>query len=362
MQSTKKILLLVSGMSPQIITETLYALITQPQPWVPDEVHLITTENGKNNAVLQLLEGKKYFTQLLKDYQISKPILFNKSCIHLICQHGKALEDLRTPEDNEAAADCISDKIREFTLDDHIELHVSLAGGRKTMGFYAGYALSLFGRSQDKLSHVLVSENYESNRDFFYPTPNTQVVYDKNNNALDTQKAKIWLAEIPFVRLRSGLPEKLLQGTSSFSETIKLARCATESPHLIINTTNLSAQLHDQVVRLTPAHMVLLLWVHHHGPIGTLVDGEKSSDYKQQYFDIADRYDIDLHGSSQTQLQKGMTKEFMEPNISRLNSTFKKAFGTALAYRCKLASRKINKSKAYALPEDLIMTIEKGKV
>ena len=42
MQSTKKILLLVSGMSPQIITETLYALITQPQPWVPDEVHLIT--------------------------------------------------------------------------------------------------------------------------------------------------------------------------------------------------------------------------------------------------------------------------------------------------------------------------------
>ncbi len=44
-----KILLAVSGMSPQIITETLYAL-HQEQAWLPDEVHLITTLQGKLKA------------------------------------------------------------------------------------------------------------------------------------------------------------------------------------------------------------------------------------------------------------------------------------------------------------------------
>jgi CRISPR-associated protein (TIGR02584 family) len=36
---------------------------------------------------------------------------------------------------------------------------MSIAGGRKTMGFYAGYALSLYGRAQDRMSHVLVEES-----------------------------------------------------------------------------------------------------------------------------------------------------------------------------------------------------------
>lgn len=37
------------------------------------------------------------------------------------------------------------------------------------MGYYLGYALSLYGRAQDRLSHVLVTERYESLRDFFIP-------------------------------------------------------------------------------------------------------------------------------------------------------------------------------------------------
>ena len=42
------------------------------------------------------------------------------------------------------------------------------------MGFYVGYALSLFGRAQDRLSHVLVPPPYESRKDFFYPRPGAQ--------------------------------------------------------------------------------------------------------------------------------------------------------------------------------------------
>jgi len=40
-------------------------------------------------------------------------------------------------------------------MDPNIQLHVSLAGGRKSMRFFAAYALSLWGRDIDRLTHVL---------------------------------------------------------------------------------------------------------------------------------------------------------------------------------------------------------------
>lgn len=65
------------------------------------------------------------------------------------------------------AADAIVELVRRCTQDDQTALHVSIAGGRKTMGFFMGYALSLYGRPQDRLSHVLVSAPFESNHDFY---------------------------------------------------------------------------------------------------------------------------------------------------------------------------------------------------
>ena len=45
-----KILLVVSGMTPQIITETVYGLAVAPEDgveaWIPDEVHVLSTKSG----------------------------------------------------------------------------------------------------------------------------------------------------------------------------------------------------------------------------------------------------------------------------------------------------------------------------
>ncbi|MDD2761211.1 MAG: CRISPR-associated ring nuclease, partial [Methylomonas sp.] len=59
----KRILLAVSGMSPQIVTETVYALaVIQAAPFVPTEIHLITTQSGARQAKLRLLaEGTGQF-------------------------------------------------------------------------------------------------------------------------------------------------------------------------------------------------------------------------------------------------------------------------------------------------------------
>ena len=86
------------------------------------------------------------------------------------------------PADNDATADAITERLRAFTADPETALHVSIAGGRKTMGYYLGYALSLFGRPQDRLSHVLVSPPFESHPQFYYPSPGERVIHTLGPN------------------------------------------------------------------------------------------------------------------------------------------------------------------------------------
>ena len=82
-------------MSPQIVTETLYSLvITQAQPFIPTEIHLITTLAGAKEARLQLLHPKTgQFKLLCQDYQLSG-IHFQEENIHIIEDYqGNKLDD-----------------------------------------------------------------------------------------------------------------------------------------------------------------------------------------------------------------------------------------------------------------------------
>ncbi len=66
----KTILLAVCGLSPQVITETLYAL-HQSNRYV-DTIHVITTRDGKEKIYAELLGGKtgRYY-QYLEEYGIN---------------------------------------------------------------------------------------------------------------------------------------------------------------------------------------------------------------------------------------------------------------------------------------------------
>jgi CRISPR-associated protein (TIGR02584 family) len=56
-QFPRRILVAVTGLSPQIVTETLYALAVAPttNAFIPTEMHLITTRSGAEKARLALL-------------------------------------------------------------------------------------------------------------------------------------------------------------------------------------------------------------------------------------------------------------------------------------------------------------------
>ena len=171
-------------MTPQIITETVWALACDPQSdekWIPDEIHIMSTDDGLNQIRKRLFEDQ-VFQQFQTDFPQLKNIEFNLiEHLHVIRDvDGNVLVDLKTPEHNQCAGNAICEKIREFTQNEDVSLHVSIAGGRKTMGFYAGYALSLYGRAQDTMSHVLVEERFEVVKDFFYPTPKTYFVTNRD--------------------------------------------------------------------------------------------------------------------------------------------------------------------------------------
>lgn len=86
---TRRILLAVTGLSPQIVTETLFALATrQDGPFVPSEIHLITTREGAQRARLALLsEHPGWFHRLRKDYHLP-PIHFTSDCLALDWPHA----------------------------------------------------------------------------------------------------------------------------------------------------------------------------------------------------------------------------------------------------------------------------------
>ena len=56
---SRNILFLVTGMTPQIITETIWALACDENLddiWVPDEVHVLSTQDGLNQIRKRLFE------------------------------------------------------------------------------------------------------------------------------------------------------------------------------------------------------------------------------------------------------------------------------------------------------------------
>ncbi|NCN43123.1 MAG: TIGR02584 family CRISPR-associated protein [Piscirickettsiaceae bacterium CG_4_9_14_3_um_filter_43_564] len=153
----KKILFSILGTSPQILTETVYALTQNDPKFIPDEIFVLTTGFGAEQCIRGLFQANGgWFNKLCQIYNLNSIAFSPKHVISIRNDQNEIIQDIRTPEDNRAVANQISRMIRDFTSDPHVDLHVSIAGGRKTMGFYAGYALSMFGRDQDQLSHVLV--------------------------------------------------------------------------------------------------------------------------------------------------------------------------------------------------------------
>jgi CRISPR-associated protein (TIGR02584 family) len=334
----RRILLAVTGLSPQVVTETLYALVTQDEPWVPDEIHLITTRDGEERARLSLLsEQPGWFRRLCHDYGLPT-IHFDAECIHVLsAPGGEPLDDIRSPEDNLLAADFITEKVREFTADADTALHVSIAGGRKTMGFFLGYALSLFGRSQDRLSHVLVSAPFESSWVFFYPTPYESIIETHDKKLVDARDARVILADIPFVSLRHGLPDDLLEGHAHYADAVRQV-CRSLGPATLeidLQQKRVRAGTHEFFLPPAPLALLSLFARCVKGGGGAISAPAKESGdtvlaraYLAELFAISPDGD---HTATERALRNGMDGDYFSQTLSKLRRLLKNRIGAMVA-------------------------------
>jgi CRISPR-associated protein (TIGR02584 family) len=259
MEKLKHILLCVAGGTPAIITETLWALMDKGER--VDEVRVITTitepgakfKTGRERILEDLLaepDGQFHqfcrdFPEFTRDLPLDKKIRFDKDCLYLLTNKEMGvpsprdddrirLTDILDDRDNQRAANQICDIVRELTREEqNARLHASVAGGRKTMGLYLLGAMQLFGRADDAMSHVLVNPAVENRAvDFYYKTPQPKILHDRAGNVLKredgkdltTEDGEIYLADIPFIRLREIVQEKFEAGSHSYGEIVKKAQ------------------------------------------------------------------------------------------------------------------------------------------
>ncbi len=340
----RNILFLATGMTPQIITETLWALACDSKRttfWIPDEIHVLSAEDGLNQIRARLFE-EGVFTKMKKDYPILANVEFSSEHLHLITQDGTALKDLKTPADNELAANTICTKIQQFTQDEHTALHVSIAGGRKTMGFYAGYALSLYGRSQDRLSHVLVDSDFENSSDFYYPTPCDKFVIQRNTDKrLNAKEAQIWLAQIPFVRMRALINQNDIITQQNFSTVVALMNKNLQNLHMHLDVKKRQVIIDDKTCKLPPKEFSLYLLA-----VRLKMQGEElyypSKEIEGDCIDLPHQQLFNqIYGKYKNKDDVVVDNSYMSTALSTMKKKFKQTFGIKIAEKISIQSQKL---------------------
>lgn len=255
----KEIFIFIVGSTPQVITETICALALKKPPVYPSEIYVITTSRGRELAEKALIEGG-ILKRLSEDYGIPAIPLSGDSFVIPKDNSGGFLDDIRSDPENEIVGDLITNLIREKTAIPNSRLHCSLAGGRKTMSFYIGAAMQLFARPWDKLYHVLVTPEFESNPDFFYkPVKDILIECRMPDGAkkLSTKHAEIQLAELPFIRLGS----KVSLHGKGFRELVEEGQkeidTATMQPETKVNLVERTIHIGDNLIEMIPIQQML---------------------------------------------------------------------------------------------------------
>ena len=276
------ILLAVTGMSPAILTETIWALAHEAEPVLPARVIVLTTVEGRRQVTEQLLGRSPRFGGLspwealraalaAEGFDLTDRLRFGSTPddirVFTATDGGnlsRELPDIRTPSDNEAAADFLLEQVRGIVENPDTRLVASLAGGRKTMGALLYACLTLAGRETDRLTHVLVNEPFEALREFWFPGQPGGAIAARAGTAHAPGEARVDLADVPFVPLRNLFQRELGRKAGTFSRLVESCRQnirqrAAEALRLTVETTRTEIEINGERVKLAPTeHLVLL--------------------------------------------------------------------------------------------------------
>ncbi len=259
----KRILLAVCGKTPQIITETLYALWDKGE--FPQVIKIFTTRTGKEALYTKLLDpARGIFYKFCEEYEIeAEEIEFSWKDILVPRVNEIEIEDILTEEDNFAFLQAVLEETFYFTSDPDTAVYFSLAAGRKTMGAFFTLAAQIYGRCQDRLYHVLVHSDFEYSPHFYYP-PKSPKNIELINSAGEkyyksTEYAKISLINIPFFSVREKFSAEMLKKPFLPQELMALLEKA-EEPKLKLHIRSCKIEWQGKSMTLPVAWFTLYLF------------------------------------------------------------------------------------------------------
>ena len=178
----------VIGHSPAVLTETLAAARARDGLDIRS-VHVISTRTGAELLRKRLFDEGGWEAFLAEWPEFSSTAFSERHVRAVDC------DDIRAEAENRLVVEAVLALVRELTEESRPGLLASLAGGRKTMSYHLGFAMSLFGRPGDRLTHVLAPEAWERDRDFLVPPRQ--------------EASRIDLVDVPFIRVRDHISATL---------------------------------------------------------------------------------------------------------------------------------------------------------
>jgi len=260
----KNIMLTVLGLSPQVLTEGLYALFMEGK--TINEIHVITTATGRDRIHAGLLaSGQGQFFKFLEDYEIPEKLMsFPPENIHVLKdKNGLDLDDIVSPDDNEILLKRCMELAWQLTSNKEHSVYFMIAGGRKTMSACLALAAQFYGRPCDRIYHVLVSPEFESCREFYFPPREPRLIPTRDPKGTicyrDTKDAEIWLVQLPFVSVRERLMEQDLESPKP-PEELLAALIRDNPPKLTIDLSTGKLIFRDREADIPAAQLALLVF------------------------------------------------------------------------------------------------------
>jgi CRISPR-associated protein (TIGR02584 family) len=215
------VLFAVVGMSPAVLTETVWALAHRRPRVLPERVVVLTTRKARASIERELLAPPSDQPQALpvwdelRHHLRARPgqLRFGATPEDIrvvtrldpVTGRSSELDDITSPEDNLALGNALLENLRPFTENPRVRLIASLAGGRKTMSALLYACMSLIGREGDEITHVLVNEPYDGPLQprFYFPGQSAAPLQNpRGGPAVSPRDARVGLATLPFVPLR----------------------------------------------------------------------------------------------------------------------------------------------------------------
>lgn len=220
------------GLSPAVLTETVFGLYAESEPDIPDRIVVVTTTTGKKRLGDALFTGggwsmlvhelRRIYGAHIKIPQFGPA----EACIRVIpsADQQRDLTDIQTAADNEAAADFMLQLVRSLSDDGRNRIIASIAGGRKSMGALLVGIMSLVGGFGDRIVHVLVDEPWERLPQFYFPSCPGSFQCPLTARRLDSRDARLTLADVPFVPLRYLFTDEVKRAANRYDSLVKVVR------------------------------------------------------------------------------------------------------------------------------------------